>query len=164
MVAKLYQNSSPAKQQMPVFLNLLHIAFCLLKPENEYEWEQGLSLREKCPNKELALVRMRENTGQKKILIWTLFTQYIGWILVRNNSFSTSEKFPEKQIFLTPWYTHVRVRIRGKKYEFLRKFCVCTKWIIPYSRTLIFICSCYKLKQRSITRFFLPCLWSPSTH
>ena len=108
----------------------------------------------KCPNKEFALVRMGENTDQKKLLIWTLFTQYIGWILVRNNSFSTSEKFPEKQIFLTPWYTHVRVRIRGKKYEFLRKFCVCTKWIIPYSRTLIFICSCYKFQQRSITRFF----------
>ena len=34
-----------------------------------------LALREKCPNTELFLVRMQENTDQKKLCIWTLFTQ-----------------------------------------------------------------------------------------
>ena len=28
-----------------------------------------------CPNTEIFLVRMRENTDQKKLRIWTLFTQ-----------------------------------------------------------------------------------------
>ena len=31
---------------------------------------------EKCPNTEFFLVRIQENTVQKKISIWTLFTQY----------------------------------------------------------------------------------------
>ena len=30
-----------------------------------------------------------------------------------DNSFSTLAKFSKKLIFLTPWYAHVRVRIRG---------------------------------------------------
>ena len=34
-----------------------------------------ISLREKCPNKEFFLVR--EGTDQKKLLIWTFFTQYM---------------------------------------------------------------------------------------
>ena len=38
-------------------------------------WE--LALREKCPNTEFFLVRMQENTDQKKLRIWTLFMQ--GW-------------------------------------------------------------------------------------
>ena len=43
-----------------------------------------LSLCEKCPNTEFSLVRIfgyldwiRENMGQKKLLIWTIFTQCI---------------------------------------------------------------------------------------
>ena len=36
------------------------------------------ALREKCPNTNLFLVRMRENTDQKKPRIWTLFTQWGG--------------------------------------------------------------------------------------
>ena len=35
------------------------------------------SLREKCPNTEFFLVRMWENTDHKKLLIWTLFTQWL---------------------------------------------------------------------------------------
>ena len=37
----------------------------------------SLSLSQKCPNTELFLVQMRENTEQKKLRIWTLFTQCI---------------------------------------------------------------------------------------
>ena len=41
-----------------------------------------MTMREKCPNTEISLVRifphsdrMQENTDQKKLCIWTLFTQ-----------------------------------------------------------------------------------------
>ena len=34
-----------------------------------------LTLREKCPNTEFFLVRIQENTFQKKLGVWTLFTQ-----------------------------------------------------------------------------------------
>ena len=37
-------------------------------------------------------------------------------------SISTCTKFSEKLIFLTPWYAHVRVRIRGLKIIVFRKF------------------------------------------
>ena len=47
-----------------------------------------LTLREKCPNKEFFLVRIfpfsdwiRENTDQKKLRIWTLFTKCKYWWL-----------------------------------------------------------------------------------
>ena len=47
----------------------------------------GWSLCEKCPNTEFILVRIfpysvrqRENTNQRKLRIWTLFTQ---WVLVQ---------------------------------------------------------------------------------
>ena len=33
-----------------------------------------LALREKCANAEFFLVQIRENTDQKKLRIWTLFT------------------------------------------------------------------------------------------
>ena len=33
--------------------------------------------------------------------------------LLRDHLFSTSTKFSEKVKFLTPWYAHVHVRIRG---------------------------------------------------
>ena len=35
-----------------------------------------ITLREKCPNTEFFLVRIQENTDQKKLRIWTLFMQY----------------------------------------------------------------------------------------
>ena len=34
-----------------------------------------LTLRENCPNTEFFLVRIQENTDQKKVCIWTLFKQ-----------------------------------------------------------------------------------------
>ena len=34
-----------------------------------------VTLREKCPNMEFFLIQMRENTDQKKLRIWTHFTQ-----------------------------------------------------------------------------------------
>ena len=37
-----------------------------------------MQLREKCPNTEFFLVRMQEKAGQKKLRIWTLFTQCAG--------------------------------------------------------------------------------------
>ena len=33
-------------------------------------------LSEKCPNTEFFLVRIQENEDQKKLRIWTLFTQW----------------------------------------------------------------------------------------
>ena len=43
---------------------------------NEESFEiNTIKLREKCPNTEFFLARMRENTDQKKLRIWTLFTQ-----------------------------------------------------------------------------------------
>ena len=51
---------------------------------------------------------------------------------IRNHPFSTYVKSSEKLTFLTPWYAHVCVRIRGSEILFFRKFCVCTKWINPY--------------------------------
>ena len=35
----------------------------------------SLALGEKCPNTKFFLVRIQENTDQKKLRIWTLFTQ-----------------------------------------------------------------------------------------
>ena len=42
----------------------------------------------------------------------------------RNRYFKKTKhvKFSEKQLFLTPWYVHVRVRIGGKKCSFFGKF------------------------------------------
>ena len=34
-----------------------------------------VTLREKCPHTEFFLVRIQENTGQKKLRIWTILTQ-----------------------------------------------------------------------------------------
>ena len=42
---------------------------------NDYNTHIIQSLREKRPNTEFFLVRMRENTDQKKLRIWTHFTQ-----------------------------------------------------------------------------------------
>ena len=44
---------------------------------------------ENCPNKEFFLfrillysVRMQENTDQKNLRIWALFTQWEGWVII----------------------------------------------------------------------------------
>ena len=39
-------------------------------------WERA-SLREKCPNTEVFLVRIFPNSDQKKLRIWTLFMQCV---------------------------------------------------------------------------------------
>ena len=36
------------------------------------------SLRENCPNNEFFLVRIQEDTDQKKLGIWTLFAQWMS--------------------------------------------------------------------------------------
>ena len=67
-----------------------------------------------------------ENIGQKWVReVWDKSlrdTSQLLYILSRlksnkykigDHSFSTYAKFSEKLIFLTPWYAHVRVRIRG---------------------------------------------------
>ena len=49
-----------------------------------YRWKyltnrkMTISLREKCPNTEFFLVRIKENTDQEKLRIWTLFMQSIA--------------------------------------------------------------------------------------
>ena len=49
---------------------------------------------------------------------------------------STYVKVSEKLTFLTPWYAHVRVRIRGLEMLFFRK--ILRKYVMdgPYSFTL----------------------------
>ena len=56
-------------------------------------WSESVTivLRKKCPNKEFFLVRifpysvrMWENTDQKKLRIWTLFTQHRSIIDIQN--------------------------------------------------------------------------------
>ena len=65
------------------------------------------SLREKCPNTELFLVRIflyldwiQKNTDQKLLRIWTLFTQYILQILNSINHWFASKP--------TAWFLHER--------------------------------------------------------
>ena len=36
--------------------------------------------------------------------------------------------FLEKLTYFTPWYPNINMRIRGKKHQFFRIFCVRTKW------------------------------------
>ena len=35
-------------------------------------------MREKCPNTKYGVL-LRENTDQKKLRIWTLFTHFVSW-------------------------------------------------------------------------------------
>ena len=71
-------------------------------------------------------------------------------------------KFSEKLIFLTPWYSHVRLRIRGKKCSFYGKFgvpCfletpVLRFAILTYYRRIVFLLSSTcKGNQIGIDRF-----------
>ena len=41
-----------------------------------------LAQREKCPNTDFFQVRMRENTDQENLRIWTLFTQCKDYLTV----------------------------------------------------------------------------------
>ena len=66
----------------------IYILFYKINPLWISGFFHGWSLREKCPNTEFFLVRIfpysvrkRENTNQKKLRIWTLFTQ---WVLVQS--------------------------------------------------------------------------------
>ena len=44
----------------------------------------SLSLREKCPNKEFFLGRIRENTDERKLRIWTIFTKcFMKWLITK---------------------------------------------------------------------------------
>ena len=45
-----------------------------------------MQLREKCPNTEFFMVRIQEKADQKKLRIWTLFTQCAGQKLERHES------------------------------------------------------------------------------
>ena len=53
-------------------------------------------------------------------------------IISSDHSFNKYAKFSKKLILPTLWYSHVRVRIRGKKCKYFRKFYVSTKWMIPF--------------------------------
>ena len=62
------------------WLSMLHHAskFRIEKTRKKYQprlHKKWVTLREKCPNTKFFLVRMRENMDQKKLCIWTLFTQ-----------------------------------------------------------------------------------------
>ena len=48
---------------------------------------------------------------------WRFSMKFISMIMISlwDHPFSTYAKFSEKLTFLTPWYTHVRVRIRGSE-------------------------------------------------
>ena len=54
-----------------------------------------LSLREKCPNTEFFLVRIFQWSDQKKLRIWTLFTQYT-WSGLIKNSIALHSTYPIK--------------------------------------------------------------------
>ena len=55
----------------------------------------------------------------REFLKWITYTPPLSLNianLIRDQSFSMFAKFSEKLTIVTPWCTHVRVRIRGKKY------------------------------------------------
>ena len=56
----------------------------------------AFSLRENCPNTEFFLVRIQENTDQKKICIWTLFMQCLFSYLFETSSTVTLLKRKQK--------------------------------------------------------------------
>ena len=60
-------------------------------------------------------------------------------LLLRHHSFRNNTKFYEKLIFLTPWYT--RVRIRGYEMLTFRKFHGCAIWIHLTRKVVSYISS-----------------------
>ena len=79
--------------------------------------------------------RVRTEYGEI-LCIWTLFTQWkilsTIYIYVRNHSFSTYANFSEKLTFLPPDRRTYVCLSGDKKRWFCGKFCVRTKWMIPY--------------------------------
>ena len=69
-----YKHANTENIQKAISMFDWHKAF-KNKNTNEMARIPTNTLREKCPNTELFLVRMRENTDQKLLRIWTLFTQ-----------------------------------------------------------------------------------------
>ena len=58
--------------------------------------------------------------GESKVAYWYIFCDLIAWVVgivvISQNGFykkTKHAKFSKKLTFLTPWYAHVRVRIRG---------------------------------------------------
>ena len=111
-----------------------------------------LSLREKCPNTEFFPVRIflysfliQENTDQKKLRIWTLFTLCVTLQLLLKGDFS---KFLEK-LLLGACHAHVRFFDRVAK---CRNFDYFTKKssVMAFSRVLgCRLWSCFILKSDS---------------
>ena len=70
-------------------------------------------------------VRMMETVIMHKSFCKSFHTSVIrqkGESQNRGNKKAKHAKFSEKRTFLTPWYAYVRVRVRGKKCLFFRKF------------------------------------------
>ena len=74
--------------------------------------------------------------------------------LTRVYSLSTYINFPEKLTFLTPWYAHIGVHIKGKKCYFFGKFCARTKWMIPLK--ILKNANRMKFSPRSIPILLMP--------
>ena len=71
--SEISQNSYFLKHTWTATSDSKHI----LEKNKNYCWHfLYMPLREKCPNTEFFLVRIQENTDQKKLRIWTLFTQW----------------------------------------------------------------------------------------
>ena len=63
---------------------------------NSFHKKLNPLLREKCPNTEFFLVRIQENTDQKKLRIWTLFTHYLQYNVALAIAGVIREKLREK--------------------------------------------------------------------
>ena len=104
----------------------------------------NLTLHGKCPNKEFFLVRIQENTDQKKLCIWTLFTQFknqrvcekwsvfLFMLHFLNISFLT-EMYPhfsrEKALLII---THDRKGIYNFPHTILNSFMITARVHLPY--------------------------------
>ena len=80
-----FQNILPVSALLTIYkcfvrshLNYGHIIYDQAF-NNSFHKKLNPSLREKCPKTEFLLVRIQENTDQKKLRIWTLFTQYLQY-------------------------------------------------------------------------------------
>ena len=64
-------------------------------------------------------------------------TAYFDWFFeaLRDHLFSTFAKFSGKQAFLTSWYTHIRVRIRGWEILVFRKVFadILNEWVLRFA-------------------------------
>ena len=71
----------------------------------DYKYHSKLTLREKCPNTKFFLVRIQENTDQKKSSTWTLFKQcacknqrksFLNWMQTEYGNIRAGEKYDIK--------------------------------------------------------------------